>query len=286
MNIIVSINSIFYYLPFAGCPGRDRPFARLLYSLAFFHAIIQERKQFHSIGWNNAYDFSKTDFEVSVYQMQLFLNQYENIPYAALNYLIGECNYSGRITDPWDFRLIKTLLSEYVNESVVINLTHRFANDDIFILPRRTEYREIVKYINETIPNEPVCDVYGLHSNSDIAKNARLSRNLFTSLSSIMKLSAPSTYHIESEAKLLDFVSSAREKMPKMLDISFYEKKYSFDDENPFNPFLMHEAKNFNRLLNEIHMTLITLEQVIEGNVRNMKFFRRYKVKQISLSFY
>lgn len=244
----------------------DRPFARLLYSLAFFHAIVQERKHFNSIGWNNAYDFGKTDFEVSIYQIQSFLSQYEKIPYAALNYLIGECNYSGQVTDQWDFRLVQILLSEYMNEEIVTNLSHRFANDDLFILPRRTEHREIVKYIEECIPNEPNCDVYGLHSNYDIAKNAKLSKNLLNTLSSIMKLSAPSAYNIKMGDTLLNFITSAREKMPKMLDISFYERKYSFNTaNNPFNLFLVHEAKSFNRLLNEMKITFAMLEQAIEG---------------------
>lgn len=239
-----------------------------MYSLAFFHAVVQERKQFGSVGWNNAYDFSKTDFEVSIYQMQSFLNQYHSIPYTALNYFIGECNYSGCITDQWDFRLVKTLLSEHIHAEIVTNLSHRFADDDIFILPRRTEHREIVKYIVEHIPNEPNCEVYGLHSNSDMAKNAKLSEDLFTSLSSIMNLSTAQVYNEQTESKLLDVITSAREKMPQALAISSYEKKYPFGIDSPFHPFLVHEAKSFDRLLNEIQTTFDTLERVIEGILR------------------
>ena len=38
-------------------------YRKLLFSLAFFHAIILERRKFGSIGWNINYDWMNSDFQ-------------------------------------------------------------------------------------------------------------------------------------------------------------------------------------------------------------------------------
>lgn len=49
----------------------------------------------------------------------MFLNDYDEIPYAALLYLVGECNYGSQVTDNNDRRLLISLLSIFFNSNVI-----------------------------------------------------------------------------------------------------------------------------------------------------------------------
>lgn len=46
-------------------------FKSLVYVLAFFHAVVQERRKFGKIGWNVSYDFNESDFQVNTQPLPL-----------------------------------------------------------------------------------------------------------------------------------------------------------------------------------------------------------------------
>ena len=50
---------------FTRCKKQDK-YQKLLFSLCFFHSILLERKKFLSLGWNVAYDFNDSDFQVGL----------------------------------------------------------------------------------------------------------------------------------------------------------------------------------------------------------------------------
>ena len=38
----------------------------MIFSLIFYHSLINDRRKFGSIGWNNSYDWSNFDFNSSI----------------------------------------------------------------------------------------------------------------------------------------------------------------------------------------------------------------------------
>merc|ERR1712118_51594 len=99
--------------------SKPKPFKKLLFALAFFHAVILERRKFGPVGWNIAYEWMDSDFNVSVEQLAMYLDQQPGVSYATLRYLVAEVNYGGRVTDDKDVRLIAAILARYFTERIL-----------------------------------------------------------------------------------------------------------------------------------------------------------------------
>lgn len=250
---------------YKGCPKQDRAFTRLLYGICFFHAVVQERRKFGPLGWNIQYGFNESDFQISVQQLHMFLNQYDHVPYAAISYLTAECNYGGRVTDAWDRRAIITILADYVNEDAATNYSYMFANDEAYILPRKTEHREILRYINEYIPTLPPPEVYGLHSNAGITRDLQTSNNLLDSMILTLGSSSASQSDEDSEATLLATLQQIQTNMPPPFDIEIAKEKYPVDYNESMNTVIVQEMERFLKLQKEIMVTCVELHKAIKG---------------------
>jgi dynein heavy chain len=58
-----------------GCPEKDSQYKRLIFALAFFHAVILERRKYGAIGWNIPYEWMTSDFQTSMRQVRMYIDE-------------------------------------------------------------------------------------------------------------------------------------------------------------------------------------------------------------------
>ncbi|CRK98972.1 CLUMA_CG011958, isoform A [Clunio marinus] len=250
---------------YSGCPDKDRAFTKLLYGISFFHAVVQERRKFGALGWNILYGFNESDFQITVQQLQMFLNEYVEIPFDAISYLTGECNYGGRVTDAWDRRTIVTILKDFVNEDVVNDPIYKFTKfDETYIIPRRVEHREVVKHVNETIPNDPSPEIFGLHPNAGIIRDLNESLLLAETFNSTLVQSVKSS---SDEDLILGMVEDILQRLPKDFDVEQAQEKYPIDYNESMNTVLVQEMERLNILLREIRKSCENLRDATSGKI-------------------
>ncbi|XP_047365165.1 dynein axonemal heavy chain 3-like isoform X3 [Vespa velutina] len=238
----------------------------LLFSLCFFHAVVQERRNFGPLGWNIPYEFNESDLRISILQLQLFLNDYDNIPFEALLYLTGECNYGGRVTDDKDRRLLNSLLKNFYNPEVVTNRKYSFSPSGIYHLPEDTDYEGCIEYIRN-LPINQTPEVYGLHDNADISKDNQESMQL---LSDVL-LTQPQISGVGVERDLDETVynlaADILSKVPSQFNMVYVTEKYPVLYINSMNTVLRQELIKFNQLTNVIKSTLANIQKAIKGQV-------------------
>ena len=251
---------------FNGCPGKESAFEKLLFSLCFFHAIVQERKKFGSIGWNISYGFNDSDLRISLQQLQLFINEYEHLPLKAITYLTGECNYGGRVTDDWDRRCINTILSVYYNEDVVTDAKYKYSPSGTYFAPPNGTYESYVAFIKQ-LPASQLPEVFGMHDNVDISRELQGTKQLFDDLLVTQARTSSGGGGDDMDAKLNDIASDILTKVPPAYDLEDAIEKYPVKYEESMNTVIVQEMERFNRLCDVIRLSLLNLQKAIKGLV-------------------
>ncbi|XP_039631019.1 dynein heavy chain 3, axonemal [Polypterus senegalus] len=238
---------------------------KLLFGLCFFHALVQERRNFGPLGWNIPYEFNESDLRISMRQIQMFLNEYEDVPLEALTYLTGECNYGGRVTDDKDRRLLLSLLSIFYSKELVQQDGYRLSSGNVYFVPPPGSYQSYIEYIrNLPIIAEP--EVFGLHENADITKDNQETIQLFEGV--LLTLPRQSEGGGKSSQETVEeLASDILSKLPPDFDLETVMKQYPVIYEESMNTVLRQELIRFNRLTQVVRSSLINIRKALKGQV-------------------
>eukprot|EP01022_Parablepharisma_sp_SALTPOND_P023040 TRINITY_DN476_c0_g1_i1.p1 TRINITY_DN476_c0_g1~~TRINITY_DN476_c0_g1_i1.p1 ORF type:complete len:4333 (+),score=667.47 TRINITY_DN476_c0_g1_i1:7842-20840(+) len=245
---------------------KDFEFKKLMFGLIFFNAVIQERRKYGPLGWNIPYEFTESDLRISVRQLKMFIDQYPSkVPFEALRYLTGECNFGGRVTDDKDRRLILTILDDYYTDEI-FKKDYKFSPSGIYYSPEPSSDRKFYEDYVDSFPLNPSPEVYGFHENADITKDIKETNLL---LSSILLTQSASTGKLEKtfEETMNEIAENILSDFPKRFDLKKAEEKYPVLYEESMNTVLTQELNRYNVLMKVITTSLEDLQKALKGEV-------------------
>jgi dynein heavy chain len=246
-------------------------FKSLVYVLAFFHGVIQERRKFGKIGWNIIYAFNESDFRISFKLIGLYLTKAfesggEEIPWETLRYLIGEAMYGGRVTDGFDRRTLTCILDEYFGD-FIFDKNQKFYFSTIghdYEVPDSTNLDGYFASIME-IPLNNSPEVFGLHPNAEISYFNNATKEMWANLIAMQVSSSSGGNGVNREEIIEGVTNGILEQLPEILDL--YKVKKRFESPSPCQTVLLQELERFNKLLDKMLETLTNLKRALNGEI-------------------
>lgn len=98
----------------------------------------------------------------------------------ALNYLVAQVNYGGRVTDKQDVRLMNAMLKKYFCAELMQE-GYKFSALEYYYAPPDSSYEDCMEYI-ATMPLDESPEVFGLHENASISYETALVNNFIDTI--------------------------------------------------------------------------------------------------------
>jgi len=196
----------------------------------------------------------------------IFIDQFpEKAPLDALNYLVGECNYGGRVTDDKDRRLMEVVLRTYFHEGTVLDDDYKFSPSGTYYAPKHCEYEGYLEYI-KGLPQFAAPEVYGFHENAAITKNQNETNSALGTMLATLS-SAGGGGGGTDDALINKLADSILAEVPGQFDVVAAEKKYPISYEQSMNTVFTQELARFNVLIKTIRSSCVDLKRAIKGEV-------------------
>ncbi|XP_048858906.1 dynein axonemal heavy chain 10 [Brienomyrus brachyistius] len=245
----------------------------LVYVLAFFHGVVQERRKYGKIGWNVPYDFNESDFQVCMEILNTYLTKAytqgdDRIPWGSLKYLIGEVMYGGRAIDSFDRRILTVYMDEYLGDFIFDTFQpfHFFHNDEVDYRIPPDGFKETFVGEIELLPLANTPEVFGLHPNAEIGYYTQAARDMWAHLIELQPQTGETGGGVSREEYIGQVARDIQSKLPKRFDLDVIRKGLG-PHVSPTSVVLLQELERFNRLVLRMGRSLAELQRALAGEV-------------------
>jgi len=256
--------------------AKPAAFKKLLFGLAFFHAVMQERRRFGAIGFNIPYEFMASDLDISKRQLKLYLDAPEqDIPWTTLTEIVGEVNYAGRVTDDKDQRCVRSLLAKCFSPQI-LNDSYTLSDSGVYFAPAVGPLSAVRDYVASLPDDTP--EAFGLHDNADISFQLQETSALLDTLVAIQPKATGGAGGAKDDGAVKEkspddlvvaIAQSIEQRLPALLDRRSAHASTFADltGTNTLGVFLGQELDRFNALLGVLKGSLADLQRAIKGVV-------------------
>ena len=251
-----------------GC-SKPQPYKKLVFALSTFHAIIQERRKFGPLGWNIRYEFNASDIECSMLTLKMFLEEQDEVPYAALVYVTGQINYGGRVTDDLDRRCLMSILKKYYLPDILDD-SYRFTPSGTYYAPPEGDLFSFRDYL-EKLPLTEAPEVFGMHPNANITFQLQETRKMMDTILSIQPRATSAEGGKSPDELVAALAAEIESNIAPPLDLDdacpgLFDRTATGQLKS-LSVVLEQEIERFNRLTKRVLLTLKELQKAIKGVV-------------------
>uniref|UniRef100_A0A1B0GJY1 Putative dyneins heavy chain n=1 Tax=Lutzomyia longipalpis TaxID=7200 RepID=A0A1B0GJY1_LUTLO len=246
----------------------------LLYTIAFLHTVVQERRKFGPLGWNVPYEFNQADFAASVQFIQNHLDEMDpkkGVSWQTLCYMLGEVQYGAGLRMTLIKRLLTTFTQVWFSESL---LSSGFEFYKGYRVPMTRNLQGYVDYIN-SLPTSDTPEVFGLHPNADITYQINTAKGILDTILSVQPKEGGSQGGETRENIVYQLADDMLRKLPPAYN-SFEVKEalLRMGVLLPMNIFLRQEIDRMQRVIKTVRSSLSDLKLAIDGTIVMSQYLR------------
>lgn len=246
----------------------------LLFTLCFTHSTVQERRKFGPLGWSIPYEFNDGDLRASIVFLEKHL-EFAALSWSTLQFMVGEVQYGGRITDDMDRRLFNGYMEAWMSPNT-LQPSFGFSPDRPINKSSETfqykihDYLDVGDYLRyiQGFPDIDSPEIFGMHPNADLTFRFKEANSLLNIiLETQPKQSDGSAAGMTREDVVLAKCSSLMESLPAGFSDDEIDERIAslggFDQ--PLNVFLYQEAQRLQATIIKVRTTLTLTAQAIRG---------------------